>query len=86
MITADTLVLSATEKAPFLSVLFEVVSALGTVGLSAGITAALSTPGKLILSATMLIGRLGPLAIGFALLARPSAPRFRYAEERIFIG
>jgi trk system potassium uptake protein TrkH len=86
LITVDTLVLSATEKAPFLEVLFEVVSALGTVGLSAGMTAALSTPGKLILSATMLIGRLGPLAIGFALLARPSPPRFRYAEEKIFIG
>lgn len=86
LITVDTLVLSATEKAPFLEVLFEVVSALGTVGLSAGMTASLSTPGKLILSATMFIGRLGPLAIGFALLARPSPPRFRYAEEKIFIG
>lgn len=86
VVTVDTLVLSATEKGSFLEVLFEVVSALGTVGLSAGITTSLSTPGKLILSATMLIGRLGPLAIGFALLARPSAPRIRYAEERIFIG
>lgn len=86
VITVDTLILSATEKASFLQILFEVVSALGTVGLSAGITSDLSTAGKLILCATMLIGRLGTLAIGFALLARPSAARFRYAEEKVFIG
>ena len=86
LITADTLVLTASEEKPFLPILFEVVSALGTVGLSAGITASLSTAGKILLSATMIVGRLGPLVIGFALLARPRRARFRYAEEKVFIG
>ncbi len=87
VITASaTLVLTATEQQPLLSILFEVVSALGTVGLSAGITPGLSTLGKLVLSITMLMGRLGPLAIGFALLGRPKAVPFRYAEERVFLG
>jgi trk system potassium uptake protein TrkH len=86
LVTADTLVLTATERQPFLPVLFEVVSAFGTVGLSTGITSSLSAAGKIVLSLTMLVGRLGPLAIGFALLAKPRPVRFRYAEERIFIG
>jgi trk system potassium uptake protein TrkH len=86
VIVLDTLVLTATENGSFLQILFEVVSALGTVGLSAGITAGLSTAGKLILSATMLTGRIGTLAIGFALFAKPTPPPFRYAEEKVFIG
>jgi trk system potassium uptake protein TrkH len=86
VVTLGTLVLTATERQPFLPVLFEVVSALGTVGLSTGITPSLSTAGKLVLSAMMLVGRLGPLAIGFAFLARPKRARFRYAEENVLIG
>jgi trk system potassium uptake protein TrkH len=81
-----TLLLTATERQPFLSILFEVASALGTVGLSAGITPSLSPFGKVVISITMLVGRLGPLAIGFALLARPKAVPFRYAEEKVFLG
>jgi trk system potassium uptake protein TrkH len=86
LIAAGTLLLAASENQPFLSVLFEVTSALGTVGLSTGITPSLSTPGKILISATMLAGRLGPLTIGFALLGRPRRVDLRYAEEPVFIG
>jgi len=59
--------LALTEKSAFEGLLFEAASALGTVGLSTGITAQLSSLGKLVLVALMFIGRLGPLAFGMAL-------------------
>ncbi|GAB1482680.1 TrkH family potassium uptake protein [Treponema sp.] len=58
-----TLILSLTEKASFLNLLFEAVSAFGTVGLSTGITASLSPYGKSIIMLLMFLGRLGPLTI-----------------------
>jgi trk system potassium uptake protein TrkH len=80
------MILSITERASFLQLLFETTSALGTVGLSAGITSSLTPIGKILISLTMLIGRLGPLAVGFALVGRPRRRRFRYIEGEVFIG
>lgn len=54
------------ETHPFLDILFEVTSALGTVGLSRGITADLRPLSELVLVATMLLGRVGPLTFGVA--------------------
>lgn len=86
LVILDTLILTATEKASFLKILFEVVSALGTVGLSTGITSSLSILGKVIISITMLIGRVGPLAIGFSLFGKPKPLVCRYAEGEVFVG
>ncbi len=66
-------------------IVFEQVSAFGTVGLSASFTPSLSAVGKLWIIATMFVGRLGPLTIAFAALARPKAP-FEYPHERVMIG
>lgn len=60
--------LCLTERAEFLPLVFEASSALGTVGLSMGITGDLSDAGKLIVTALMFAGRCGPLTIGLALL------------------
>ena len=60
--------LTWTEDLPFLSLAFESASALGTAGLSTGITTELSSMGKLIIIATMLIGRIGVVTFGMALL------------------
>jgi trk system potassium uptake protein TrkH len=66
-------------------VLFEQISAFGTVGLSTGLTSKLSVLGRLWITATMFVGRLGPLTIALGLL--PSAPlHVRYPEDRIMIG
>ncbi len=62
------LVLCFTESKPFLPIVFEAASAIGTVGLSMGITGDLSTPGKLVIILLMFAGRCGPLTIGLALL------------------
>jgi trk system potassium uptake protein TrkH len=79
-------ILITTEKTSFLQILFEVVSALGGVGLSTGITSALSTVGKIVISVTMLIGRMGPLAIGFSLVGKPKPVSFKYAEADVLVG
>jgi len=73
-------------SAHFIDHLFEIVSALGTVGLSTGITAGLSSAGKLVLVVLMFVGRLGPLAIGSSLIGQRRALPYRYPEERILVG
>lgn len=62
------LLLCCTERQQFLDIVFEAASAIGTVGLSMGITGALSTAGKLVVIGLMFAGRCGPLTIGLALL------------------
>lgn len=80
-----TMVLSATEDGTFLQVLFEVVSAAGTVGLSTGLTPMLTSLGKVLIIATMLIGRVGPLAIAFTVIGEKKVS-FERAEGDIYIG
>ena len=67
-------------------VLFEVVSAFGTVGLSAGITADLPDAGQLILVLLMFLGRLGPLTLGSALALRERPTAYELPKERPAIG
>jgi trk system potassium uptake protein TrkH len=70
----------------FLDYLFETVSAFGTVGLSMGVTTKLDTAGKLIIIAMMLLGRLGPLTLAFAMAKSVKKGEFQYAEENIIVG
>lgn len=69
----------------FLDIFFEVVSAFGTVGLSMGITPALTDFGKLLITLIMFIGRIGLLVIGMAISLKKKK-NFYYAEEEIAIG
>jgi trk system potassium uptake protein TrkH len=78
-------VLTLAHDADFLVLLFEAVSAFGTVGLSYGITGDLNTVGQVVLMMLMFIGRLGPLALGLFLATR-SVPRVRYPAGHIYIG
>ncbi|MFO7556779.1 MAG: TrkH family potassium uptake protein [Desulfobacterales bacterium] len=73
------------SRGKFLELLFEAVSAFGTVGLSTGITPELTVMGKVILSGIMFVGRLGPLVVGVA-LSRDTVSRYYYAEENIMVG
>lgn len=82
----DVMILSATEKGPFLDLFFESASALATAGLSTGVTPALSAAGKIVISATMLVGRIGPLAVAMSLMGRREDPGYRYPEAEIFVG
>jgi len=70
----------------FHSILFEVVSAFGTVGLSTGITPYLNNTGKILIIITMLVGRLGFLTMSYALVVIREKPVFKYAEEDVMVG
>ncbi|WP_209121359.1 TrkH family potassium uptake protein [Alkalihalobacillus sp. BA299] len=78
-------ILTITENAPFLMVVFEVFSAFGTVGLSMGITGDLTIVGKQVIIVMMFIGRIGPLTLAFT-LARPKKSNVRYPDEEVFTG
>lgn len=80
------LVLVITEEAPFIDVLFETISAFGTVGLSTGITEGLTTAGKTIIVLTMFVGRLGPLTLALSLVQRQQRTIYRYPQEDVRIG
>lgn len=67
-------------------ILFEVISAFGTVGLSTGITDALPPSGQILLILIMFVGRLGPITIGSALALRSRTLMFEYPRERPIIG
>lgn len=79
--------LCMTEKHPFERLLFETVSAFGTVGLSTGITSTLTLLGKLVIILTMFVGRCGPLTIALAVAsAENTRPPYRLARESLPIG
>lgn len=78
-------ILDITEDASFLMIVFEAVSAFGTVGLSMGLTADLTTIGKLVIMTIMIIGKIGPLTLAFSLANRKNV-NVRYAKEDILTG
>ena len=67
-------------------ILFEVVSAFATVGLSTGITAGMPPAGQVVLILLMFIGRLGPVTLGTALALRSRPILYEYPKERPLIG
>lgn len=84
-----TITLSITEGLlmdGFLDVLFEAVSALSTAGLTTGLTPELTDPGKIVVSVAMLLGRLGPLTLAYALARKMQTTKINYPEEKMLIG
>jgi len=83
-----TFMLTITEKgADFITLLFEAISALGTVGLSLGYTSSLSVLGQIIIIFTMFAGRVGALTIVFALAAQSeNKALIRYPESKVSVG
>lgn len=95
IVLSATLVLMMTEggdiphpqaRGLFLEVLFEVVSAFGTVGLSTGLTVKLSLAGKWLLTALMFIGRLGPLLLLGAIQGFHKKLLYQWPKENMLIG
>jgi len=86
---SGTLALSITENSNCFTmsdIMFEAASALGTVGLTTGITSLLTSVGKLIIIAMMLIGRLGPLTLLAALTFNLKPARYNYPQEAVIVG
>ena len=78
--------LSFTETAPFHTLIFEAFSAMGTVGLSLGITSSLSTMGKIILIMLMFWGRVGILTFMYVVITRETRDNVNYAATNIPVG
>lgn len=71
---------------PLIKILFEVVSAFGTVGLSTGITSELGGISKLCITATMFAGRVGPLTLALAVAFRRGRETYSFPEEEVMVG
>lgn len=82
----STMILSLTENAAFLMVLFEVVSAFGTSGISMGLTTELTPFGKLLITVLMFVGRTGPLTLAYALKPKKNKELYRHPEGDIIIS
>jgi trk/ktr system potassium uptake protein len=73
------------SRGQFIQILFETVSAFGTVGLSTGVTPTLSDIGKLAITLVMFFGRVGPLTIAVA-VTKSVSRRYKYASETFLVG
>jgi len=79
------LLMTIFEDAPFINILFEVVSALSTTGLSRDLTHHLSQPSQALLIVLMFVGRLGPLTLVYSLATRKRS-KIRYPETEFQVG
>jgi trk system potassium uptake protein len=87
LVVISTLLLTLSESAPFIIVLFEAVSASTTTGLSLGLTPDLTPFGKVVIILSMYFGRIGPLALFAALALSSRALRpYAYPHENISLG
>lgn len=84
-VLAGTFILTITESARFIDILFEVTSAAATVGLSRGMTGDLSGVGQAVIMLLMLLGRAGPLALAFMLVHRMGS-RIQYPSGQVNLG
>jgi len=79
--------LSFTESGmKFEALLFESVSAFATVGLSMGITPALTTAGKIIIITAMFIGRIGPLTLTLSFMSNPHKDKVYFSKSDVLVG
>jgi trk system potassium uptake protein TrkH len=79
-------ILLLTQEGDPVHILFELVSAFGTVGLSAGMTSQLTTLGKIVIILTMFIGRIGPLTLALAIGQRRESVAYEYPDGTVMIG
>lgn len=80
------MIISYIDKVPLISALFETSSAIGTVGLSLGLTPTLGMVSRLILILLMFFGRVGGLTLIFAALSERNSYGSRYPQEKITVG
>ncbi|OJX75445.1 MAG: potassium transporter Trk [Leifsonia sp. 71-9] len=86
IVAVSTIVLTQMTKAPLDHVLFDVISAFATCGLSTGLTASLPDPGVFVMAATMFCGRVGTVTLAAALAQSQRKQLYQNPEERPLVG
>jgi Trk-type K+ transport system membrane component len=86
MVLVASMALVALTQLPLDYVVFDVISAFATCGLSLGITPDLPAAGKAVLIVLMFLGRTGTMTLAAALALRERPQQFRLAEERPIVG
>ena len=86
MIALSLLLILSLAPLPLEKVIFEVISAFATVGLSTGITAELPPSAQAVIIALMFIGRVGVVTLAIALATNQIKRSFRYPEEKLIVG
>lgn len=86
LILIVSLVLTLTEEANFIDILFESTSAFATVGVSRDLSPNLSNVGKILISLTMYSGRVGPLTMALAFASKRKGTNYKYSEGNILVG
>ncbi len=81
-----TTLLLAVQSSDFLDTLYEMTSAMATVGLSRNFTGSLSEPGRLIVILGMYLGRIGPITMALAINVKHSGRKLSYPEGRALVG
>jgi trk system potassium uptake protein TrkH len=74
------------EGGSFLDTLYEMISAIATVGLSRGLTGEIGVAGKVILCLAMYLGRIGPITLALGFNSKKSGSELSYAETRVIVG
>jgi trk system potassium uptake protein TrkH len=74
------------QNSDFLDTVYEMTSAIATVGLSRGMTGELNTAGKIIVSMAMYLGRIGPITLALGFNSKRAAADVTYAESKVIIG
>jgi trk system potassium uptake protein len=86
-LTISTFILLLTDrKFTFFELIFESMSAFSTTGLSMGITERISDIGKIVLSISMILGRIGSLTLVFSLRTKGEKKSYKFPEERVLLG
>lgn len=86
MLIGLSIVLLLVNPADFLDVLYEMTSAIATVGLSRGLTGELNSAGKIIVSLAMYLGRIGPISLALAFNSKKMINSVSYTEGKVIIG
>jgi trk system potassium uptake protein TrkH len=86
VVAIGTIILLHVSDFPTDQIIFEVISAFGTVGLSTGITAQLPVTGQIVLALMMFFGRVGTITLAASLVLGERRMPFRYPEEHPIVG
>ena len=86
LVALFTFLMILTEEHQLIQIIFEVISAFATVGLSTGITPQLTATGKLLIIVLMFIGRTGPVTMALSITSQSSRVSIQYPETRVLVG